>query len=239
MLHEQDGEAILVLDEANELHELHLLGWVHAGGGLIQQQQLRSCGEGADDFEAALVAVGQALGRCVGELAELENLQHVHDLRGDLLLFVAEDRSARERMHHAADDVQVKGDADVVEDRQRREQPDVLKGPCDAVLRDVVGGQAVNVAPTKRNRPLGRLVNPGDEVEDGGLARAVGPDEAEELLGLNLKVQRVDRREPAEPDRALAHVEQRSGMGGGGHYFRAKLDTKAGRLVESANQASC
>ena len=211
MLHQQDGEAILVLDEADELHQLDFLGRVHPGGGFIQQQQLRARGEGADDFQPALVAVGQALGRCVGEFSELEKLQHVHDLRGDFLLLVPKDRPARERVRDAADDVQVEGDAHVVEDRERREEADVLERPRDAVLGDLVGCEAVDVVAAERDAALGRLIDAGDEVEDSGLTRAVRPDEPKELVGLNLEVERVDRCEAAETDRASAHVEQRGG----------------------------
>ena len=63
-----------------------LLRRVHAGGGFVEQQQLRFRGQGAHDLQAALVAVGQALGRLVAQARQVEDLQQLHGLRGDLPL---------------------------------------------------------------------------------------------------------------------------------------------------------
>ena len=65
VLDEQHGDAEFFLGEPDQLHQFDLLRRVHAGGGFVEQQQLRPRGEGADDFEPALVAVGQALARQV------------------------------------------------------------------------------------------------------------------------------------------------------------------------------
>ena len=67
VLDQQHGDLKLVLDEADEPRQLHLLGRVHAGGGFVEQQQLRLRGQRADDLQPPLVAVGQALGRLVAE----------------------------------------------------------------------------------------------------------------------------------------------------------------------------
>ena len=59
VLDEQNGEAEFLLREPDQLHQLAFLRRVHAGGGFVEQEQLRPRRQGADDFEAALVAVGQ------------------------------------------------------------------------------------------------------------------------------------------------------------------------------------
>ena len=49
-------------------------------------------------------------------------------------------------------------------------------------LDDFVDAQSGEVAAAKDHGAVGRLVDAGDQVEDGGLARAVGADEAAELV---------------------------------------------------------
>ena len=102
------------------------------GGGFVEQQQLRLGGQRADDFQPALVAVGQTLGRFVAELAQVEDLQQFHDLPGDLCLAVAKGAAAPEGIADAVRTVQLHGGAHVVEHAHAREQPDVLKGAGDA-----------------------------------------------------------------------------------------------------------
>ncbi|KAI1697406.1 hypothetical protein Ddc_19716 [Ditylenchus destructor] len=58
VLDQQDGPAV-VADAVDQLAQHDLLGRVHAGGRLVQRQQLGVGGQGAGDFQAALVAVGQ------------------------------------------------------------------------------------------------------------------------------------------------------------------------------------
>jgi len=59
VLHEEDREAELLLDLLDQADELGFLGRVHAGRGLVQQEELRLCRQAADDLEAALLAVGR------------------------------------------------------------------------------------------------------------------------------------------------------------------------------------
>ncbi len=87
-----------------------------------------------------------------------------------------------ERLQRAGVAVEIAGDADVVENRERAEKPDVLKRAGDAELDDLVDAQAREVAAAERHVAVGRLVDAGDEIEDRGLARAVGPDEPAELI---------------------------------------------------------
>jgi hypothetical protein len=94
--------------------------------------------------------------------------------------------------------VEVAGDADVVEDRERAEEADVLEGAGDAALDDLVDAQAGQRWPSKWTEPGRGLVDAGDEVEDGGLARAVGADEADELAIVDGEIDRVDGGEAAE-----------------------------------------
>ncbi len=50
---------VVVADAVDQLAEQHLLGGIHAGGRLVEREQLRIGGQRARDLEPALVAVGQ------------------------------------------------------------------------------------------------------------------------------------------------------------------------------------
>jgi hypothetical protein len=90
----------------------------------------------------------------------------------------------------------------VLEHRGVLEQLDVLEGARDAAPGDLVRGHAGDVLVAEDEPPVGGLVDARDEVEDGGLARAVGPDDREHLAHLDLEGHRVDG-----PDAAEAHPE--------------------------------
>src|SRR5262249_57855399 len=48
----------------------------------------------------------------------------------------------------------------------------------------------------------------GDDVEEGGLARAVRPDEADDLAVVDVEIDRIERNEPAEAAGQAAAGEQ-------------------------------
>ena len=124
---------ILVLDEPDQLHQFDLLGRVHAGRGFVEQQQLRPCGQCADNFQAPLVAVRQALGRLVAERASSWKISSISiTCVRDLLFLVQKRAPAAQRVGDAVLEMQMERHAHVVEHAQRRKQPDVLKRPGDA-----------------------------------------------------------------------------------------------------------
>ena len=103
---------------------------------------------------------------------------------------------------------------DVVDDAQVLEQPDVLEGaghphPVDLVGLFAGGGHAVQ----QDGAPAG-LVDVGQQVKDGGLARAVGADQAGDLVAADHQVEvvhcgqaaKVDAQAPDVQHRALVHV---------------------------------
>ncbi len=45
---------------------------------------------------------------------------------------------------------------------------------------------------------MGRRVNPGDHIKDGGLASAVGPDHAQDFALMNLEIEIVNGGQTAE-----------------------------------------
>ena len=78
-------------------------------------------------------------------------------------------------------DVGVHGDHDVLGRRHQAEEPDVLEGPAEALRRrSCAASSPVMSSPPSSTQPAGRLVEPGQHVEERRLAGAVGPDEADD-----------------------------------------------------------
>ena len=79
----------------------------------------------------------------------------------------------------------VAADHHVLDGRHLGEQPDVLEGARDARLRDLVHrGRLVRRAAQHEGAAVGR-VQAGDDVEEGGLAGAVGADQAVDLARID------------------------------------------------------
>ena len=136
MLDQHDGDAA-VADARDQRVELVGLVRVHAGGGLVEQQQPRLRRERARHFEPALIAVGQV--GClrvalVGEAEEGEQVQRVL-AHAALLARLAEralQHRARERLPHRRIGAAVLADHHGFQHREVREQPDVLERARDA-----------------------------------------------------------------------------------------------------------
>src|SRR2546421_43587 len=86
-----------------------------------------------------------------------------------------QDRLERRRLHP-----RVMADHDVLEGGHVLEQPDVLEGARDPEPRDAVRGAARDVGACEEDASGRRLVQPGDDVEEGRLAGAVRADEADD-----------------------------------------------------------
>jgi hypothetical protein len=153
VLHEEDGEVELFLDLLDQADEFDFLGRVHAGGGFVEQEEFRFRREAADDFEAALFAVGQALRGGVAEAAEVENIEELFGALRDRGFVGAEGAEADERLDRGGLAVEIAGDADVVEDGEGAEEADVLERARDAKLDDLVDAEAGDRRPLKDTVP--------------------------------------------------------------------------------------
>ena len=77
--------------------------------------------------------------------------------------------------------------ADVVQDAQLLEQADILKGPGNPGGGDAVAAPVADVLAPESDSAGAEAEDPGDEIEHGGLAGAVGPDKPHQLSGENLQ----------------------------------------------------
>src|SRR5690606_6914803 len=110
--------------------------------------------------------------------------------------------------------------AQVLLDRQALEQVGDLEGARQALLADAVGRQTLDRLAVQAHRARGGREHARDQVEGGGLARAVGADEGVDLPGLYAQVRALDRLNAAEAHADLAGFE---------HHALARRRAQEGR----------
>ena len=112
-----------------------------------------------------------------------------------------------------------------------------MKRARDAALDDFVDAQAGERLAAEGHRAVRRRVDAGDEVEDGGLARAVRADQPAEFALADGEVDRADGGEAAEADGGLVELEER-----GGHQSftlpNFRLKRPCGRTIISTTSVS-
>jgi len=145
---------------------------VHAGGRLIEQQQARLGGKAAHDLEAALFAIGEAFGLALRTRSN--GTDRAARLPGGDGRFVRAKRPPRTRACHGGS----RG-ADCRPRERSRRRRDRRRAGCSGTCGDARAAMAWGRNPA-RSRPSRRMqlrwrIQAGDQVEDGGLAGAVGP----------------------------------------------------------------
>ena len=207
MLNEEDGDLEGVSDLHDVLHELGGLRGVHAGRRLVQQQQGGVGGQGPDDLQPPLGAVGQAPRPGGGQVLHIEDAQQLHGpLVGGLLLppVLGQTEDACE---HAVVLLVVEAHLHVVLHGEVVKETDVLEGPGDAHAADLGRGLAGGVRPVQQDGPPGGLVHLGQQVEDSGLSGPVGADEAGDLGAADGQVELVHRPQAAEVHSQVAALQ--------------------------------
>src|SRR5262245_2067433 len=104
----------------------------------------------------------------------------------------------------------VRTDRDVVQDGEPRERPHDLKRADQAEAADRVGPEPGERAPAEPHVAGVGLEEAGQQVERGGLARAVGADEPEDLALGHRQVEAAHRLDAAEALGQPARLEQRA-----------------------------
>ena len=83
------------------------------------------------------------------------------------------------------------GDHHVFQHRHAFEQADVLKGAANPQAANLVQRAPHQVVAHEVHLPAVGPVKPGDGVDQGGFARAVGADQTQDLAGLNLQINAI------------------------------------------------
>ena len=136
VLDEDDGHAF-VADLTDERHQGGGLLGVHAGGRLVEEQQLGLGGQRPGDLQPSLRSIGQALGEFVATPSQAHVLQQREALVAHGLLLLDGATRAGHHAEQAALRAAVLSHHHVLERRHLVEQADVLEGAGDAELGDL------------------------------------------------------------------------------------------------------
>src|SRR5881409_2628755 len=163
-------------------------GAVHAGRRLVEQDQRRVGHEHAHELDELLLAVGEIAGVLAGQRPQPHEVQELAPAALRL-----SQRAARD-------------DEQVLQRRQLGEDADDLEGAADTAARDLPRLETVQALAAKAHAAGVELLDAGDAVEEGRLARPVGADQAVDATGLEGERDVVDGGHATE---ALPHALHR------------------------------
>ena len=208
----QDGDVVgelehhfhVVLDQqhAQIAFRQHVLEDLHGPAGLldrqalgrlVQHQQARLLRDRHRDLEQALVAVREHGGGRIGHTGEPHARNRLVGGRGR----PAQHAAAAEELPAPAIP-RLGRNAHVLAHGQGGKDVAELEGARDSLLRHLMDRHSGDVLAGEDHLPSARLEHAGDQVEDGGLAGAVGPDHGANLAGLHRQVDAIDGHQGAE-----------------------------------------
>ncbi len=192
VLDEQDRD--VARQSGDHREQLGALPLRHSGGGLVEQQHLRPGGERERDLEEPLLAVGELAGRPIAVRAELQG-----DEDGVRLLdrIAISRQVAPPRARRAA--ALTHCERDRLERAQMGKQRVDLERAHQAALDAPFGRQRRDLLPFEKDRAAIGLQHAGDEIDQRGLAGAVGADQRVARALGQIELHLLHDRERAEP----------------------------------------
>ena len=156
---------------------------VKPGRGFVEEEEGRVCRERTCHFQGALATVGQRAGQDIRPVLDPERVQQVVGAAACLRPPGA--RTECSNLH-------------VLANGEPAEQPHGLEGPGDsrashAMRRAAADHGAVRDDPTRCRRK-----QPGDDVDQRGLPRPIGADQADDLTLIELQADIVQRAQTNE-----------------------------------------
>src|SRR6266540_6443618 len=192
VLDEQDGLA-LIAQAAYGLEQVVQQCPVHAGRGLVEQDQRGITHEHPHELHELLLAVREVPRILTGQALELDEGQQLAGARFRRLARPAGDHEQ------------------VLQRGQLGEHADDLERPANAAARDLIGLAPVDAHAVEQDAPRIAALHAGDAVEQGGLARAIRADETVDPAALEGERHAVDGVDAAEVLVKLDHLERRAG----------------------------
>ena len=188
----------------------HGFGGVHAGGRFVERQQLGVGGQGAGDLQAALVTVGKTGGLIVGARLDADIRQQFMRPRFDGRFLGPRGGTPQHRTEHAGTGAYMAAYHHVLDHRQAGKQADVLEGAGNAALRDLVRLETGKRRAVEFETAAVERINTRQQVEQGGLAGAIGADEAVDFTARNGKIHLGQRLHAAKAFPEVGAGEQRA-----------------------------
>src|SRR5215831_1593744 len=170
VLGEEQGEATLAPDALDEMDRLPRLLGGHAGGGLVEEKNGRLQGERDAQLDLLLVAVGEE----ARDLARL--VEEADGGEQGLRLLAIQPLHGGEKVP-AAPAMREKGGLDVLVHGELGEDVRALEGAAHAQAAEIVRRDARDLAIVEAHAARVGTQMPRDQVEERGLARAVGADD--------------------------------------------------------------
>ena len=165
-----DGVAVLFVDVFDQLQDLLGRGIVQRAGRLVAEEDVRILHDGAADGHALLLAAGELVGQLVPVLVEPERVQQLVNIQ----------RRVRE----------IGADLDVLLDVQVGDQVIELKDVAQvlaAVLRERFLAHVLELVAADGDEARVGAVDPADDVQQGGLARAGRAEQDADLAARDRK----------------------------------------------------
>ena len=185
--------------------------WIHAERGLVEQQDLGFVDQRARQPELLLHATGELAGKPVLERAEIREPEQTLQAGRALV------------PRHT---IKVGVEVQVLEHREVGVKAEALRHIGDPVLHRL--GVAHHAEALQVGVALGRTQHARQHPQQGGLAGAIGTDQAEQLTGTDGEVRVVHRQHVSETARERTHRD------GGGGLTSGHLATRAGTLSATA-----
>src|SRR5260370_1685643 len=162
------------------------LAGAHSAGRLVEQKQPRVRDQRHADLEQRHIAVGQRAGLSSRERRKPGLLEDALDLLPRAMVFLAAAERPQETLARHA------GDPEIVGDGELREDAFDLQGALDAKSADLVRLATGDVATVEEHAAAVRHQQARYQIEEGGLAGAVRPDDRMCLAAGKLEGQRID-----------------------------------------------
>src|SRR5712691_1822127 len=144
VLDEDDGDPFLPHQPADDAEELLADRRCQPDGRLVEKEQGRARGEGADDLDHPLLPARQLAGGLVGEMADAHQLEEPAGAARGRALGGEGRRHAEQHSEESRGHLRVQTGEHVLERGQLAEEPAVLEGAPDALRGHQVGREAVD-----------------------------------------------------------------------------------------------
>jgi hypothetical protein len=175
-------------DAADQLRDAVDVLMAHAGGRLVEQQHFRIERQGGGDIQRALAAIGQFDRIPGGEFGQADIGDQRHRLA---VVFVEHGTRAPEVHRVAAEPLQ--GDAHVLQHGHVREHGGNLERAHQSEAGHVGRRHRGDVLALEDDAAAGRAQELGQQVEAGGLAGAVRPNQRMDAAPRDTQVNAADR----------------------------------------------
>ena len=194
---------------ADQFNRVGGLGAAHAGGGFIQQDHLCAAGDGDADFQRALLGIGEHACQVIAALFQSDGFHHFLGAQVGILQAtqpVPEGVLVAERPEHGA--------ADVFEYRHALEDIGDLEAARQALAIDFERLQADDAVAVEQDLAVRYRVASADQVEQRGLAGAIGADDGVALAARDAERNAVDDLRRAEAFLDFAQIDRGNAAAG-------------------------